>query len=245
MNIRLRRPISAGLGAFALLLGSGAACADSSDFDWLGIAYLWAPEIGADIRDRGVDIAFSDVIDKLETGFLGHVEAQGDDLGGFVDVVFMGVGDNVSRPLADLNADLDMTLMDLALVWSPAAERFSGVEAFGGLRYLSADFDLVVDPLPPALPTIETGIDKGYTDVLLGARYAAPINDQWRLLFSVDLSGGDSEGSWRVAGFGVYRSGPHRLYAGYRHLDAEIEARGDERLTLTFSGPAIGYGFAF
>ena len=133
-------------GACALALGSAAATAraDSSDLDWLGVAYVWGTDISVDAGDRSIDVEVSDVIDKLEMAFLGHVEAQGEDIGGFVDVVFMGVGDKVSRPAADLNADLDMTLMDLAAVWSPAAERFSGVEVFGGLRYVDVDFDLVV-----------------------------------------------------------------------------------------------------
>jgi hypothetical protein len=229
----------------ALLAAAAPARADSSGMDWLGIVYVWGADIGVDAGDRSVDVEFSDVIDKLEMAFLGHVEAQGDDIGGFVDVVFMGVGDNSSRPAADLNSDLDMTLMDLAAVWSPSPEPYSGVEVFGGLRYVDVDFDLVVDPLPPALPTVRTGINKGYTDFLAGARYAAPINDRWRLVFSGDLSGGDTEGTWSLGGYGVYRHGPHRFYAGYRHLEVEVEAGDGERVTQTFSGPAIGYGFAF
>jgi hypothetical protein len=231
--------------AMALGLAAGPARAESSDMDMLAVVYGWGTDITVDARDRSIDVSFSDVIDKLEMAFLGHVEAQGDDIGGFVDVVFMGVGDNISRPAADLNTDLDMTLMDLAAVWSPAEERFSGIEVFGGLRYVDVDFDLVVDPVPPALPELRTGINKGYTDFLVGARYAAPINDQWRLVFSADLSGGDTEGTWSLGGFGVYRTGPHRFYAGYRHLEVEVEARGDETVQQTFSGPALGYGFAF
>ena len=240
-----RKAAIAGACALALASVSGAARADSSDLDWLGIAYAWGTDISVDAGDRSVDVQFSDVIDKLEMAFLGHVEAQGDDIGGFVDVVFMGVGDNVSRPAADLNADLDMTLMDLAAVWSPAAEKFSGIEVFGGLRYIDVDFDLVVDPVPPSPPEFRTGINKGYTDFLAGARYAAPINERWKLVFSGDLSGGDTEGTWSLGGFGVYRTGAHRFYAGYRHLEVEIEAGGAEEVKQTFSGPAIGYGYAF
>lgn len=36
----------------------------------------------------------------------------------------MGISDSASRPLAEVRSELDMTLMDLAVVWSPAAERF-------------------------------------------------------------------------------------------------------------------------
>jgi hypothetical protein len=231
--------------ALALLLAAGGARADTSGLDWLGVVYLWGADIGADYGDRSIDASFSDIVDKLEMGFMGHVEAQGDDFGGFVDVVAMSVGDSRSIGPASLRGDLDMTLMDLAMVWNPESGRFAGPEVYGGLRYISVDASLRASLLPPPDPTFNAGIDKSYTDFLLGGRYAAPINDRWRLIFSADLSAGDTEGTWSVAGYGVYRNGPHRLYAGYRHLEAEIEARNSERVDISFSGPAVGYGFAF
>jgi len=231
--------------ALALLLAAGSARADSSGMDWLGVVYLWGADIGVDVRDRSIDVSFSDVVDKLEMGFMGHVEAQGDDFGGFVDVVYMSVADSRSIGPASLRGDLDMTLMDLAMVWNPAPERFTGPEVYGGFRYLSIDVGLRATLLPPPEPPVSTGIDKSYTDFLLGGRYMAPINDSWRLIFNGDMSAGDSEGTWSLAGYGVYRNGPHRFYAGYRHLEAEVEARNSERVDMSFSGPVLGYGFAF
>ena len=240
-----RRTAVAGASALALALVTGSARADSSGMEWLGIAYLWAADIEVDARDRTLDISFSDTIENLEMGFQGHVEAQADDFGGFVDINYMGVGANESRQGIRVNADVDLTAMDLAFVWSPAEESFSGIEVFGGLRYLSTEFDLVIDPEPPGPPVIQTGVDDSYYDFLIGARYAAPINEQWRLVFSADLSGGDTEGTWSVAGYGVYRTGRHRFYAGYRHLEVEVAGEPGETVTETFSGPAIAYGFAF
>ena len=232
--------------AISLALATGTARADSADLDWLGIAYLWAADIGIDTRDRSVNVDFNDVVDKLEIGFQGHVEAQADEFGGFVDVVFMALGDNSSRPLVDINSDFDMTAMDLALVWSPGPERLTGIELYGGLRYIDMDLDVVVDPVPPGPADIRTGIDKSYTDFLAGARYIAPLDERWRLTFSADLSGGDTEGTWSVGGFGAYVTGPHHFIVGYRHLEMEFEARGRvERVEETFSGPLIAYGFSF
>ena len=121
----------------------------------------------------------------------------------------------------------------------------TGVEVFGGLRYVETDFSLVLDPEPPGPPVAQTGINKSYYDVLVGARYLAPINDQWRLVFSADLSGGDTEGTWSIAGYGVYQTGPHRFFAGYRHFEMDLKGATGEKLTETFSGPAIAYGYAF
>lgn len=245
MGNRMRRTAAVSCAALVLAAASGSAQADSSDMDWLAVAYLWGANISADVRDRSVDLSFSDIVDKLDMGFMGHVEAQGDEFGGFVDVVYMGISDSASRPLAEVRGELDMTLMDLAFVWSPASERFSGLEAYGGLRYLTSDVGLRVEVAPPPQPVLRAGIDKSFTDFLVGGRYAAPINDSWRLVFSGDLSAGDTEGTWSLAGFGVYRNGPHRVYAGYRHLEAEIKAGAGASVDMSFSGPIAGYGFAF
>jgi len=120
-----------------------------------------------------------------------------------------------------------------------------GVVTIVGEYHAHVDAGLRATLLPPPEPTLNAGIDKSYTDFLLGGRYVAPINESWRLVFSGDLSAGDTEGTWSLAGYGVYRNGPHRFYAGYRHLEAEIEARGSERVDMSFSGPVVGYGFAF
>lgn len=245
MGIRFSRAFAVGCGAVALAATAGAARADSSGMDWLGVVYLWGADIQVDAGDRSVDASFSDIIDKLEMGFMGHVEAQGDTFGGFVDVVYMSVADGRSIGPVSARGELDMTLMDVAMVWNPAAERYTGVEVYGGFRYIGVDFDLRATLTPPPDPTFRTGVDTSYTDFLLGARYVAPINDQWRLVFSGDLSAGDTEGTWSLAGYGVYRNGPHRFYAGYRYLTAEVEGNAGRRVDQTFSGPAVGYGFAF
>lgn len=231
--------------AAALAIGAGNASAQANDLDWLAVAYVWAADIELDSRDIDAGVSFSDTLENLEMGFQTHVEAQAEDFGGFVDVSFMGVGTNDVKRGVHVNSDVDMTAMDLAAVWSPAEEPFTGIEVFGGLRYIDTEVSLVLDPEPPGLPTTETALDSSYYDVLIGARYLAPINDRWRLVFSADLSGGDTEGTWSIGGYGVYRAGAHRFMAGYRHLEMDLKGRAGQEATETYSGPAIAYGYAF
>lgn len=245
MTIRFRRSLQAGCCLLALTAGSGAAHAAGNDYDWLGIVYVWAADIELDSRDVNAGIDFSDTVENLEMGFQAHVEAQAEDFGGYVDFSFMGVGTNEVKRGVRVNADVDMTAMDLAMVWSPAAEPMTGLEVFGGLRYVDTDVSLVLDPEPPGPPTAATGVNKNYYDLLVGARYLAPINDRWKLVFTADVSGGDTEGTWSVGGFGVYRTGPHRFYAGYRHFEMDLKGATGEKFTETFTGPAIAYGYAF
>ena len=168
-------------GALGLLLTGVNAQAEAWDADWIGIVYLWGAGISIDVADQSAGVDFDDLVDNLEAAFMGHMEAQGDKIGGFVDVAFVGVGSNESRTNFDLNTDNDTMAMDLAVVWSPGPEPFTGLETYAGMRYVSNDFHLVADPVAPALPTFEGGIDEGYYDGLIGVRYVAPVSDNWRL----------------------------------------------------------------
>ena len=237
--------LTGAISAAALLLGSASAHADSQDTDWLGIAYLWGSGISIDAKNASADVSFSDLIDDLEMSFMGHVETQGDVLGGFVDVVFVGVGKNESRTNADLNVDNDTTAMDLAAVWSPGAERMTGIELYGGLRYVSNDFSLVIKPVEPSPPESRIGSDSTYYDLLLGARYIAPLSEHWRLTFSGDISGGDTEGTFSIGAYAGYRMGQHHFIGGYKHFEMDLESGNGVDLTVTMSGPVIAYGYSF
>jgi hypothetical protein len=240
-----RRKLAGAAGAVILLLGGTAARADSQDTDWLAIAYIWGSGISIDARNASVDIDFDDLVDDLEMTFMGHVEAQGDDIGGFVDVLFVGTGANESRTNFDLNTDNDTTAMDLAMVWSPGAERMTGFELYGGLRYVDNDFRLVADPVAPALPTLTTGSDSSYYDVLFGARFIAPLSERWRLTLSGDLSVGDTEGTFSVGAYAGYRMGQHHFIGGYKHLEMDLESGSGRALQVTMTGPVIAYGYRF
>jgi hypothetical protein len=244
-NAQGRKVLTGAAGATALLLGTASAHADSQDTDWLGIVYLWGSGISIDAQNASVGADFKDLIDDLEMAFMGRVETQGDNFGGFVDVLFVGVGANESRTIFDLNTDNDTTAMDLALVWSPGEERMTGVELYGGLRYVSNDFSLVIDPMPPGPPESRFGSDSSYYDALFGARYIAPLSEHWRLTFMGDLSGGDTEGTFSIGAYAGYRTGQHHFIGGYRHFEMDLESGGAEDLTVTMTGPVIAYGYSF
>ena len=61
----------------------------------------------------------------------------------------------------------------------------------------------------------------------------------------LDLSAGETEGTWSLGAFGSYTTGRHHFYAGYRHLEMNLKGGSGESVTETYSGPAIAYGFSF
>src|SRR6188508_1320131 len=75
MNTNRRKSLAAVGCGVALALGTGAASAESSGMDWLGIVYLWGSGIDVDAKNASAGISFGDLIDNLEMAGMAHVEA--------------------------------------------------------------------------------------------------------------------------------------------------------------------------
>jgi len=241
----IRRLLAGAALAASFPLMAAPALADDDGLDWMLVSYVWGADLTIDARDESAGVDFSDLVNNLEVGFLGHLEVQGDDFGGFTDIVFLGVGTTENRPNFTIDVDNDTLLVDAALVWSPGEERLTGFELFGGLRYLSNDFQIVADPVAPGPPDLVGGSDSSYADALLGARYIFPVSEHWRVTLRGDVSGGDTEGSFSVSAHAGYTTGRHTFLAGYRHLEIDLLSGSDEDLTVEMSGPMIAYGFSF
>ena len=235
----------AALAATLPLVAAPASAADDDGLDWMAVAYVWGADLTIDVRDESVGVDFSDLVNNLEVGFLGHLEVQGDDFGAFTDIVFLGVGTTENRPLFTIDVDNDTLLLDAVLVWSPGEERLTGFELFGGLRYVANDFEIVADPVPDGPPDIVGANDSSYADALLGARYIFPVSEHWRVTLRGDVSGGDTEGTFSVSAHAGYTTGRHTFLAGWRHMEIDLLSGSDEELTVEMSGPMIAYGFGF
>lgn len=241
---QLRTPIS--LLMAACLAAPGAALAAEPAWDWFGTTYLWAAGVTADfdedarVGDSTTD--FSDILDKTDLSFMGHIEGQGDDVGVQADLLFLALGDSGDFASASIDADVETTIFDLAMVWSPGEVRYQGLELIAGLRYLALDFEAKIDPANPALPNRVSGIDRSFTDALVGARYVFPLTDQWSMGLRADSSFGNSEGSWSASLNFRREFGQRALVFGYRYFNVEVEPR-DQSFDLQFHGPLIAYGW--
>jgi hypothetical protein len=225
-----------------------ARAADGEGWDWMVAPYLWAASIGTDVRAEvppaDTETEFSDIIDKLDGAFLLHLEGQGDHVGVFADLIFLGVAGDQDHPLSHSESDLDTWLIEAAGVWSPGDDRSRGLGLFAGLRYVDVDLSVEVDPINPLFDTATIGGNKGYSDLMVGARYTLALSERWGLTLRGDGSFGDTEGTWSASAIAQYRTGNGGWLFGYRHLSVEIKT-GDSTTEITMSGPAIGYGFSF
>lgn len=248
MNVSMRRA-AAGLAAI-LACSSSDACAQER-WNWVVAPYLWAVDVNTDLDvpplsgGIGRRTGFGDIIDKLDGAFQVHVEGQGDRFGIFADYTYLGLADDTTRPLFRSESDLDTQLFEAAAVWSPAEQRFTGVDVFAGLRYIDLDISSNITPTGPlGLPPIRIDLDRSFSDFMVGTRYTWAFADRWGVTLRGDGSWGDTEGTWNASVVANYKMKSGVWFFGYRYLDVDAQVRG-VGVDLVVKGPAVGYGFKF
>ena len=237
-------------GTVLALCAAPSYAAANDSLTWVAAPYVWVPTINATFNDRSgssnpdIGGGESDIMDALDSGFLGHLEAQGDNWGVYGDMLFIGFADDRNGTLVSTDAELDAGIYDLAAVWSPGDDRYRGFEGYAGVRYIALDLQLDFDPVNPALSSRNADFDQNFTDFLIGARYSVPLSDKWALIMRADASFGDTEGTWNISGLFSRQMGPGALVFGYRYFDGEVQPN-ENTLEIELYGPEIGYAFVW
>ena len=237
------------------LLALSLACAfpqaaAASDWDWVVAPYLWGAGIDTELDTHlpppgtGPEVNFEDLVDGLDGAFQIHIEGQGDRWGTFADFTYLGLQSSEERAAFDTEGDLDVRLFELAAVWSPGDERFSGLDVFAGLRHVDADLTVEFDPVNPAFQTTTIDTDASFNDFMLGARYTFPLSERWKLTLRGDGSWGDTAGTWNGSAVVAYATKHGAWGFGYRVLTGNFEDD-DADLEIRMSGFEVGYGFRF
>lgn len=237
-----------------LLLALGTATlafpVAAGDWDWTLAPYGWAASIRSDVEtsrpqfEGSSEVKFADILDKLDGTLQLHLEGRGDKVGMFADFTYLGISDSHQGSFARTESDLDTRLLEAAMVWTPGGQRDRGLDLFGGIRFIDADFKIRVDPVNEQFPGRVLDAGDSYLDAMFGARYTWAPAERWRITARGDVSTGQTEGSWNASLTAHYRTARGGFLFGYRHLDVELETSGI-RTDLRMSGPMVGYGFSF
>ena len=205
---------------------------------------------------------FSDIVDKLDSAFMGHIEVGVDQYGAFFDAINIALSDNAVVPVGPggpilgdplVDTDLKLKLYELAAFYriggpDPGS---SAVDLFFGVREVDLDQALdIVLPGPGATP-INKNLDVSETDIIAGARVVGRFNKKWGYKLRADYGGGGTEGTVNALASIGYTFGKTDLFSidlGYRYLSIELknESNGSSYGSdLTMSGPIIGFIFTF
>ena len=148
-----------------LCLISGAPAV--AEWNWTVIPYLWTSDIGLDlvtpVGEGGTDIAFGDLIDKLDFAFQVHAEGRRVKGGIHFDFTFIDISDEKEStgggPLPLPGGTSAVTGVKILIVEGGGLYQLAGSEkrrldVIYGVRYIDLDtrFDITL-PLPPAPTT--------------------------------------------------------------------------------------------
>jgi len=188
------KTLAAFLTIVALLHSNAATAEPDSDWAFSVEPYVMFSSIAGDasigrLTGVDVDVDFGDILNNLDIGAMGHVEAFKSNKWGFIlDYGFMKLsrGATTGRG-AVLDADLRQGVMEAF-----AARRFEQgtnmLDVYAGIRWWSNEIGVSIDPaLLPGSRGVE--VDKDWVDPVIGARWHHPINAKWALGLRGDVGG--------------------------------------------------------
>ena len=223
--------------------------ASAQEWDWVVAPYLWMSSIDTDLNEDDPPVEnennYSSILDDFDGTFQLHVEGQGNTIGVFGDVLWLGLADERDGLVADTDADLDAAIFDAGLVWNVEPARYEGLDLFIGVRYISLDFEVEFDPHNDALSNVTIDADDDYTDLLLGGRYTAVLSPTWKLITRLDGSTGDTGGTFNASLMAAWQNSDRGAWAfGYRYMTGELGQDGRD-IDVTLHGPVVSYAFGF
>jgi len=231
--------------------------------------YLLAAGMNGTIGIRGhdaeLDASFGDIMDDLNSGFMGQITAEK----GLWTFAFEGVymkleGDasgSVKGPRGHLsiNGELDIT-NSMYIAQGTAAYRIlndkTKINVFGALRYTKIEVDMDVevnttftrpngDLSREADRALSDDDSESWTDAVVGLHILHPVSDTVELLGYADVGAGGSDLTYQfMAGVNWEFSEGYRAKLGYRYLYWDYEDDGF-KWDVDASGPYLGLGIRF
>lgn len=229
-------------GAFAVSM-SASICANAWEFE---IApYIWGAGIDGelDINDNQIDVSaeFSDILEQTKIAGMLMLEANDGNWVNFAQIDYLALEDNDVQTLAitrDAHLEVDTLLAAFTTGYRFEAGAGHYVDVMVGVRYAGIDTELDTRLRGKA------SSNRDIYDAILMIRPKVVLNDNWYLMPSFSVGGGDSDLTWEVFPELIYQPGKLRFRFGYRNLNYENEKNGNE-IDISFRGPLIGVGFVF
>jgi hypothetical protein len=241
-------------GLVLLLASQMASAEEAGDDGWhfLVAPYLWVASLDGETGAKGTTSnlhwSFEDIVQHLDMGFMGQLEAHKGQLGFVVSPVYFSLSTEENGPVSfiDVRPGLDAEVVEAFATW----EYVPGFELLAGARYINIDLTLRLhDDTSGA--TVSKEAKKNWTDPIVGARYFHDFDEHWSMGLRGDVGGSGSKSDfvWNALATVHYKfDDSGTLYLGYRVLDYDYQD-GNPANRFTFNiridGPVIGYGMTF
>lgn len=251
------------LGVLTCGLSQMASSAESDDWQFEATPYGFAAAMDGRVGVRGVtsevDASFNDIVDDLNSGFMGFFTGSKGPWTFGLEAVYMKLSDegseSVTGPFGQVTIDGALNVTSTLYVYQGSVayrvlDNTTAIDMVGALRFTKLDTDArVVLSTNPAIVFpggVKSARDSdSWTDAVVGVRALHPLNAQWSLLGYADVGGGGSDLTYQfMVGANWDFSGNFNAKAGYRQLYWDYEDDGTT-WDITASGPYLGLGIRF
>ena len=242
----------------------------SDDWEIRLMPYFWFLSIDADATINGlsgdIDLSYEDIIDHLDFGAMGRVEAWKGKWGLTFDGLFLNLSADKSfqgrLANASLDADVRIGSADFGLAYRLFEQRFGNenkqslaFEPYGGLRYtyLRQKVDVTVDIPGVGSAGRTLGTSEDWVEPFVGGRVIWGLNDKLAINIAGDAGGfgigSASDLTWQIKGGVDYKLSENMtLFGGYRYLELDY-SRGSGAnefgVDLRAKGPFVGLEILF
>ena len=257
-NLRITRSLAALLGAasLALLL---AAPATAGNWRFSVTPYAWATNVGVKANVKGstvVDetISVSDLMEDLDTIFMGRFEASYKSYGVMIDAFDVTLSDEATGLLlpqgagtADLGTEMGMTIVDVAATYRMSEKPI--FTAYGGARIVNERATIDATFYTPGAPVSQTWEPNDtYVDGLVGMRFTTPLSRHFSTTAQADVSTGGTDYTWSIAPVLTYSFGDMNRFgvnAGWKRMQIDFADSDGVDSQLTLSGAVLGFRVSF
>ncbi len=234
--------------ALTTVLAASSPAAAQDDWDFTGLIYLWGAEIGGEtVTGQDVDVSFSDIVENLDFGIMGTLEARRGPWAVFGDAIYLNISDDDGASVgpgipASVDVDIEGLVLGAGVGYDVVNAGDYRLNTFGGVRYLDMDTSA---NLSIAGGSQRVRDDFSNWDAIVGVRGMYALSDQWGIVYYGDVGTGDTDLTWQVALALDYEFDNWALTLGYRHLAWDNLNASATLTDIEFSGPFVGAKFGF
>jgi len=247
---------AASLVCATLLFNAAPLMADDSAagsaWNYSASMYIWGSSINITTPPGPkIEVPFHQILSDLKMVFMGDFTASNDKWSIMTDLIYLDMKQrNIHEPDYPIGEILVFSSSVQQKNWivSPTVgyalhdSDKSRVEVFGGLRYLWIKLGVQIDV--QGNPVFDRTGSGSSWDGIVGLRTKVNLNKKWFMPMSIDVGGGDSDGTWQgIAGIG-YDWGRFDTSLTYRYLQWKF----DDVPTMTklvVKGPLLNLNYKF
>jgi opacity protein-like surface antigen len=237
-------------GLAGLVLATGSAQAQQSDWQYEGSVYLFMPKTTATastpLGTLSGSLSFRDNLSNLDGAFMASLGASNGRWSFTLDYMLTDL--SMSNPLPGPVLTGVNFSVRTQIVSGYAAYRIVDVQSLdldlaAGFRWFDVDATLSAVPAPPGL---SVALQDNWITPVVGMRAQVRFSDDWTGTAFVDYGGfRNDDNTWQVLLSADSALNENWLIrAGYRHLEFD-HAAGPRSLSVRQSGPIVGVTYRF